>query len=191
MLAPDACLVGVRSTHLEADSGKLVTAEEIQATYPFKNLPPDWMGLYAPDNGIINVQLLLRTVFSLAKDYGAEAKQHTQVNKIVPSEDDNSIWEVQAIHHGNPDVNVTFKAKKVVIASGAYINQVLTPSFGISLDLDIWEMVACYFNVNAGPKGTIFPSKLGLGLLVYFCGSRVMYFLTSYEQACGSSSPPT
>jgi len=137
---------------------KELTAEQIEKTYPFKNLPSDWMGLYAPDNGVINVQLLLRTLLSLAKDYGAEAKQHTQVNKIVPSAGDSSIWEVQTTRHGNPDDKATFKAKKIVIASGAYVNQVLTPSFGISLDLDIWEMVACYFNVNAGPKGTIFPS---------------------------------
>ncbi|KAH6623319.1 hypothetical protein F5144DRAFT_582947 [Chaetomium tenue] len=140
---------------------KELTAKEIQEKYPFKNLLPDWRGLYAPDNGVINVQLLLRTLLSLAKDYGAEAKQHTQVDEIHPLASDSSIWEVHTTRHGNTDENVekvTFTAKKIVIASGAYVNQVLQPSFGISLDLDIWEMVACYFNVNAGPQGTIFPS---------------------------------
>lgn len=132
-------------------------AKDIEDRYPFKNLPGDWEGLYAPDNGVINVQLLLRTLLSLAKDYGAEAKQHTRVENINPSQDDNNIWEVHTIRHDKD--TIVFKAKKIIIASGAYINHVLKPSFGISLDLDIWEMVFNYFNANAGPNGTIFPSK--------------------------------
>ncbi len=63
------------------------------ARYPFKNLPPEWMGLYAPDNGVISVQLLLRTLHGLAKDYGAEVKQHTEVEAVRPSAEDKSIWE--------------------------------------------------------------------------------------------------
>ncbi|CAI6341399.1 unnamed protein product [Periconia digitata] len=135
-----------------------LTAKEIQARYPFKNLPSDWIGLYAPDNGVINVQLLLRTLLSLAKDYGAEAKQHTRVKEIRSSELDNdsTIWEVQAIRHDKDEI--VYKTRKIVIASGAYINHVLEPSFGIRLNLLIWEMVANYFNCNAGPDGTIFPS---------------------------------
>ena len=159
-----------QDAHRGANSRNLVTAQEIEAKYPFKNLPSDWMGLYAPDNGVINVQLLLRTLLSLAKDYGAEAKQHTQVDGIVPSASDSNIWEVHSTRHGNPDESVTFKAKKIVIASGAYVNHVLQPSFNISLDLDIWEMVACYFNVNAGPQGTIFPSKFVFYSLFYCHG---------------------
>ncbi|KAK6357701.1 hypothetical protein TWF718_002010 [Orbilia javanica] len=135
---------------------KTLNAEEIQQRYPFKNLPPDWMGLFSPDNGVINVQLMLRTLLSLAKDYGAEAKQHTRVEKISPSKTDNDIWEVETIRHDTHPV--TYKTKKIVITSGAYVNHVLKPSFGISLDLDIWEMVASYYNCNAGPSGTIFPS---------------------------------
>ncbi|KAK2596406.1 hypothetical protein N8I77_013297 [Diaporthe amygdali] len=137
-------------------SYKKLKAKDIEDRYPFKNLPGDWEGLYAPDNGVINVQLLLRTLLSLAKDYGAEAKQHTRVENINPSQDDNNIWEVHTIRHDRD--TIVFKAKKIIIASGAYINHVLKPSFGISLDLDIWEMVFNYFNANAGPNGTIFPS---------------------------------
>ncbi|KAI1088079.1 hypothetical protein F5B19DRAFT_29487 [Rostrohypoxylon terebratum] len=137
-------------------SYKKLDAKEIEKRYPFKNLPEEWMGLYAPDNGIINVQLLLRTLLSLARDYGAEARQHTRVKRICPSEDDRNTWEVQAVRH-EKDAAV-FKAKKVIITSGSYVNHVLKPSFGISLDLDIWEMVASYFNCNAGSNGIIFPS---------------------------------
>ncbi|KAI0410482.1 hypothetical protein F5X98DRAFT_385563 [Xylaria grammica] len=138
------------------DKTSEVTAKEIENRYPFKDLPAEWIGLHAPDNGIINVQLLLRTLLSLAKDYGARAEQHTDVKCIYPCESDSSIWEVHTIRH-NTRASV-FKAKKVVITLGSYVNHVLGPSFGISLDLDIWEMVASYFNCNAGPNGTMFPS---------------------------------
>ncbi|KAI0447286.1 hypothetical protein F4803DRAFT_575455 [Xylaria telfairii] len=140
---PEGTLLGpVANLERLGMSYKKLSAKDIEDRYPFKDLPKEWIGLHAPDNGIINVQLLLRTLLSLAKDYGAQAKQHTD--------------EVQTIRH-DKDVAV-FKAKKIVIASGSYVNHVLKPSFGISLDLDIWEMVASYFNCNAGPSGTIFPS---------------------------------
>ena len=138
-----------------------VSAKQIEEQYPFKNLESNWEGLFAPDNGVINVQLLLRTLYNLAKDYGAQAKQHTSVKEIRLSDEDSSIWEVHAMAH---NVEVTYLTKKIIITSGAYVNHVLTPSFGISLDLDIWEMVATYFNSNAGPNGTIFPSKYNLVL---------------------------
>lgn len=133
-----------------------MNADEIEDRYPFKDLLANWAGLYAPDNGIINVQLLLRTLLRLAKGYGAEARQHTHVKHIRPSESDSSIWEVYTTPY-NTDVAIV-NAKKIILASGSYINHVLKSSFGISLDLDIWEMVASYFNCNAGPGGTIFPS---------------------------------
>lgn len=136
-----------------------VSAEEIEEQYPFKNLNKDWMGLFAPDNGVINVQLLLRSLYSLARDYGADAKQHTKVEKIRPLDKDKSIWEVHGTVH---DKSVTYVTKKIIITSGSYVNHVLKPSFGISLGLDIWEMVATYFNTNAGPNGTIFPSKFSI-----------------------------
>lgn len=134
----------------------LVTAKEIEDWFPFKNLPPEWIGLYAPDNGAINVQLLLRTLLNLAKDYGAEAKQHAQVQSICPSETHPEVWLLRTIQNGK-DI-VFYKARKIVIAAGAYVNHVLTPSFGISVDLSIWEMVASYFNSKPGPEGTLFPS---------------------------------
>lgn len=140
-----------------------VKAKDIETRYPFRDLPCDWEGLYAPDNGVINVQLLLRTLLSLAKDYGAEAKQNTRVESINLSQDDNSTWEVHTTRHDTE--TIAFKTKKIVITSGAYVNHVLKPSFGISLDLDIWEMVSSYFNAKAGPNGTNFPSTYFAKLL--------------------------
>ena len=143
------------ANHLHADSNITGSAEEIQKRYPFKNLPKGWEGLYAPDNGVINVQLLLRTLYGLAKDYGAQASQYRRVQSVKFKADPKA-WEVDA--DDNKGTSHTYQGRKIVITSGAYTNHVLQPNFGLSLDLDIWEMVASYFSVNPGPSGVVFPS---------------------------------
>lgn len=126
--------------------------------YPFKNLPEAWEGIFAPDNGVINVPLLLRTLARLAKDYGADTQQYADVRKLVPQkENDEQIWKVETRING--DQAVSFRARKIIIAAGAYTNHIVQPSFGFRLKLNIWEMVASYFTVNAGPRGTLFPSE--------------------------------
>lgn len=140
---------------VHADRGVTGSTEQIEKRYPFKNLPKDWEGLYAPENGVINVQLLLRTLYGLAKDYGAEASQY----RIVQSVEFNTgskAWDVAA--NDNKGTPHNYQGRKIVITSGAYTNHVLQPNFGLSLDLDIWKMVASYFSVNPGPSGVVFPS---------------------------------
>lgn len=112
--------------------------------------------MFAPDNGVINVQLLLRTLSRLAKDYGAEAQQYVEVRSLRPHDEDGSGWK--AIGLKKETEPVEFSGKKVVLTCGAYVNHVLEPSFGFTFDLNIWEMVANYFSVNPGPGGTVFPS---------------------------------
>lgn len=117
----------------------------------------DWIGLFAPDNGVINVPLLVRTLSRLAKDYGAEAHQYVQATKLEPDKSETRGWNTICLKKGTE--HVEFKSKKVVLACGAYVNHVLEPSFDIRFHLDIWEMVATYYSVNPGPSGTVFPSK--------------------------------
>ncbi|KAK4169898.1 peroxisomal sarcosine oxidase [Cladorrhinum sp. PSN259] len=132
-----------------------LTVDKIEKKWPFKNLARHYEGLYAPDNGVINVPLLLRTLLRLAKDYDADAKQHTEV-KSLEYDTSANVWKVSGLRHGQEAV--TYHAAKIIIANGAYVNHILRPSFGVQLDLDIWEMTSSYFNTNAGPNGTIFPS---------------------------------
>ena len=144
---------GPRMLMLDSD-----TRAQIQERYPFRNLPERWVGLYAPDNGCIDVQQLCRSLYRLAQSYGAHTHQYVSVTKIRPYEQyGRKLWEVLATHQDGHYVNHV--VEKIVIACGAYTNHVVYPSFGFHLNLDIWEMVSTYFSVNAGPKGTIFRSK--------------------------------
>lgn len=126
-------------------------------SYPFKNLPQNYEGLFSPDCGLINVPLLLRTLYRLAHDYGARLHQNNTVSGVDPvTIEGRQLWAVIARKSDNREV--TYITEKIIITSGAYTNHVLTPSFNIHLELDIWEMVASYFSVNSGPQGTVFPS---------------------------------
>jgi sarcosine oxidase / L-pipecolate oxidase len=134
-----------------------VTAAEIEKRYPFTNLPDKWEGVLAPDNGIIDVQLLVRTLLRLARDYGARAQQNVEVKSMsFGKHQGQEVWTLKAAKADSSSVE--YYGEKIVITPGAYANHVLKPSFEFSLDLDIWEMVATYFNISAGPQASIFPS---------------------------------
>jgi sarcosine oxidase/L-pipecolate oxidase len=127
-----------------------VTKNEIEAEHPFRNLPEKYKGLYAPDDGVINLPLLLRTLYRLAGSKGARLEQGTAVKSLEPAGADKSSWHLHVHRDGH---DITYNAKKIIITSGAYVNHILHPSFGIKLRLDIWEMVASYFSVKKEKDG--------------------------------------
>jgi len=129
---------------------KILTAKQIMQQYPFRDLPSNFMGVYAPDNGCINVPTLLRSLYRLAQSYGATLRSQAEVTDFT-------------VHEGGVSVKIrgqeteTVTASKCVVAAGAYVNDVLK-HVGITIDLKIWEMVYEFYATNPGPQGTIFPS---------------------------------
>lgn len=129
---------------------RVLNAAEIMREYPFKKLPSNFKGVYAPDNGCINVALVLRSLYRLALAYGATLISHAPVLELTVSEDGVSV----VADLGEPE---TFTARRCIIACGAYTNDVLV-STGVQIDLNIWEMVYGYYATDPGPQGTYFPS---------------------------------
>lgn len=123
-----------------------LTVEEIQEQLPFKNLPSNFQGLWAPDNGCINVALVLRKLAELCRKNGTIIKEYAKVQKImVVSEDDIKI-EVECSNASDDIREIKiFNASKCAITPGAYVNHILEPSFSIKLKVDIWEMVYAYY----------------------------------------------
>jgi len=128
---------------------KILTVAEIVQQYPFRDLPSNFIGVYAPDNGCINIPLLLRSLYRLAQSYGAKLVSHATVQALTVGDDGVSV-------RFNASGSEVVKAKKCVLAPGAYINSILK-SLGIEIDLNIWEMVYEYYATDPGPKGTLFP----------------------------------
>jgi sarcosine oxidase/L-pipecolate oxidase len=129
---------------------KILTAEEIMRQYPFQKLPSNFVGVFAPDNGCINVPLLLRSLYRLAQAYGAQLQSHSKVLDFQVNEDAVSVT------YDNGETQ-TVTATKCILAPGAYINDILK-SVDITIDLNIWEMVYEYYATDPGPRGTLFPS---------------------------------
>jgi sarcosine oxidase/L-pipecolate oxidase len=129
---------------------KLLTVAQIMQQYPFRDLPSTFIGVYAPDNGCINVPLLLRSLYRLAQSYGAKLLSHAAVQDLT-------IKDSGVCVRFDASGNQVVQAKKCVLAPGAYINKILK-SVGIEIDLNIWEMVYEYYATDPGPKGTLFPS---------------------------------
>ena len=59
--------------------------------YPFKNLPDSFIGVFAPDNGCINVPQVLRALYYLASALGVKLLSHTAVRDITLRDDSVTI----------------------------------------------------------------------------------------------------
>ncbi len=129
---------------------KVLKVDQIMRRYPLRNLPNNFVGIFAPTNGCINVPLLLRSLHRLSQSYGATLLAHAQVTNLDISESGVSVSFTAGDIH-------TVEASKCIVACGAYTNDVLN-SVGLHIDMQIWEMVYGYYAADPGPGGTLFPS---------------------------------
>ena len=117
---------------------KEMGADQIMAEYPFKNLPETFKGLFALDNGVINVPLLLRTLTRLCSFHGAKIYENADVNNMETSEFG---VKIEAVDTQTGEKRWVY-AKKAALTCGAYVNDVLKPNFGFELNLSMWSSVA-------------------------------------------------
>jgi len=120
----------------------------IQEKYPFQNLPDNWEGVDMPDNnGSINLPLLLRTLYRLCRKHGVELFEYATVKCIEADPSKTANWVVKGELRSKDGASslardFAYKGNKIAITSGAYVNHVLYPSFGFTLNVSIWEMVS-------------------------------------------------
>ncbi|KAF8183762.1 FAD/NAD(P)-binding domain-containing protein [Mycena galopus ATCC 62051] len=143
---PNLDYEGLTYTRLDRD--------KIQAQYPFQNLPDNWKGLEMPDNGCINVPLLLRTLHRLCHAHDVHFHEYATVKKIQSKDLPHTTWTVEgdmSDERGSSGLTrrFAFTADKIAITSGAYVNHILYPSFNFSLDINIWEMTSAYFALDS------------------------------------------
>jgi sarcosine oxidase/L-pipecolate oxidase len=131
-------------------SYRLLTAEQIMKEYPFRMLPLSFQGVFAPDNGCINVPQVLRSLHSLASGYGAKLVPQARVKALALHDDSVTI---EADIGGATSIT----AHRCILAAGAYTNDVLA-SLGVRILLNIWEMASAYYATAPGPNGVVFPS---------------------------------
>jgi monomeric sarcosine oxidase len=113
-----------------------LTSAQLMEQYPFKNLPHEYYGLYQANGGTIDVQGVLRGYYKLAGAAGASLRAWEWVTAIEPS---SAYVDVHT-------VKTTYRAGKVVLCLGAYVNDLLAP-YGVKVNLEIWEMTFAYYQV--------------------------------------------
>lgn len=131
-------------------SYRILSAKEIMERYPFKDLPSSFIGVFAPDNGCINVPQVLRSLYYLDSALGVKLVANTSVHEITLTDDGVTV-------HADLGTTQAVTARRCVLAAGAYTNHVLA-SLGLQLRLNIWEMVFEYYAAAPGPGGALFPS---------------------------------
>ncbi|OBZ77641.1 hypothetical protein A0H81_02549 [Grifola frondosa] len=95
----------------------------------------------------------MRSLFELCKELGVDLVQYAAVQAIRPDQSDLSSWFVEGFQSTDKGDTLapkhfSFKTFKVAITCGAFVNHVLYPSFGFTLDVDIWEMVYQYYSID-------------------------------------------
>jgi monomeric sarcosine oxidase len=113
-----------------------LTSAELMQKYPFRNLPPEYYGLYQANGGTIDVQGVMRGYAQLAAAKGAALKEWQWVTSITPS----------ANYVDVETVGATYRAGKVILCAGAFVNDLLAP-WGIKVNLQVWEMTFAYYQV--------------------------------------------
>jgi len=112
-----------------------LTTKAIEDRFAFSGLPETWGGFFQKDGGSINIP----ATFTLFYQKCIESGKVTFL-KNAP---------VKAIHNNENGVTVvttqgTYEGQKTVLAVGPYTNE-LIKSLNFQLDMEIWQMVSCYF----------------------------------------------
>ncbi|KAF8593828.1 FAD/NAD(P)-binding domain-containing protein [Ceratobasidium sp. AG-I] len=132
---------------------KELTRDQLEEGFPFKELPENWEAMDMPDNGCINVTLLLRKLYDMSKALGVDLVQYADVKKISPDPSAEDKWLVSGLLGSSKGDSIApeifeVSTTKIAITPGAYVNHVLWPSFGFKLDINIWEMVSAYYAID-------------------------------------------
>ncbi len=112
------------------------TNKQIEARYPFKNLPDNYFGIYSEDNAVIDVKSLLDSLITLNKRRGVCLTSNETV--IGMSSEANGVC-IKTDNH-------TYYCKKAIVTPGPYANEI-TKLFGFELDMLFWNMPFAYYKV--------------------------------------------
>lgn len=120
-----------------------MTAAQIEARFPFKDIPEDYTGFFQKDGGIIDLHATMKALYEVCRQ--AENIDLLEWAKVedLQSFPGQTITVCTALGD--------FTADKLVITPGAYVNDVLD-HFGLAMDIDIWEMSSAYYRKTADIK---------------------------------------
>ncbi|KAJ6790323.1 hypothetical protein PWT90_06400 [Aphanocladium album] len=113
---------------------ELLTSDEVGKRWPQYSIASTVKVVYTPDSGIVHAAKAVMAMQHLARVHGAQLKELTPVTSITPQE--------ELITIETP--NGTFSAKKIILATDAWTNELIAP-LGVEIPLQISQEQVTYF----------------------------------------------
>ncbi|PIZ05176.1 MAG: hypothetical protein COY58_00550 [Gammaproteobacteria bacterium CG_4_10_14_0_8_um_filter_38_16] len=115
-----------------------LTKNQIESRYPFKNLHKDFSGVFQEDGATIDVKETTHSLLKLCRMYGVNIKTQQLVTEIKTDANGVEVITNEGVFH----------AKKLILCPGAYVNEIVKPSFGFEFNVKLWEMCFAYYRVT-------------------------------------------
>jgi sarcosine oxidase len=113
---------------------ELLDAEEIMYRWPQWHVPDDVQGLYQAESGLVAAAKANAAHQRLAREHGAILRDNAPVTAVYPSGD-----EITVVAGGE-----SYTCEKLIIASGAWSNQLLA-HFGHQINLTVTKEQVTYY----------------------------------------------
>ncbi|KAK8150073.1 hypothetical protein G3M48_004277 [Beauveria asiatica] len=113
---------------------ELLTSEEVGRRWPQYNIADTVKVVYTADSGIVHAAKAVMAMQHLARANGAHLRELTPVTSIVPK-DGSVVIETPS---------GTFSANKIILATDAWINELIAP-LGVEIPLKVSQEQVTYF----------------------------------------------
>jgi glycine/D-amino acid oxidase-like deaminating enzyme len=111
-------------------------AKQIQAEFPFKNLPANYSGFFQKDGGIINLKATQEAAYNAACAYkNVSLREYEPVTTLSSTKEHGIRVETS---------KTCYRPRKLVLTGGPYTNELLN-MLGVHINMNLWEMSSSYF----------------------------------------------
>ncbi|MEP5762909.1 MAG: FAD-dependent oxidoreductase [Litoreibacter sp.] len=118
---------------------EILNKKQMEERYPFKNLPDHYLGIFQKDNAVIDVKSAINAGLALCERDGVVISSGAKVIRI----ESNPGHVIAYTEDGKKTV-----ARKAIVAPGPYVNELLQPNFGFSLNLTMWDMSNAFYRIK-------------------------------------------
>lgn len=113
---------------------ELLSSDEVSKRWPQYSIANTVKVVYTPDSGIVHAAKAVMAMQHMARAHGAQLKELTLVTSIKPQEGSVTIETPSG----------TFSAKKIILATDAWTNELIAP-LGVEIPLQISQEQVTYF----------------------------------------------
>eukprot|EP01064_Diplonema_japonicum_P029353 TRINITY_DN4725_c0_g2_i1.p1 TRINITY_DN4725_c0_g2~~TRINITY_DN4725_c0_g2_i1.p1 ORF type:complete len:1254 (+),score=366.12 TRINITY_DN4725_c0_g2_i1:70-3831(+) len=128
----------------------LETGSAIEKAFPYMaNLPESYSGFLQKDGGSVDLEGVQELLVKVLGTFpNVSLRDHHTVTNFTSTEEDGI-----HVHASLLDKTVqSFKANKLVIAGGAYVNRSILSDWGLQVPITTWEMSSTYFKIKDRSK---------------------------------------